>query len=139
MKVTDRRMFTADGELRTQYSHLGKAGPPAEADSEAPPAEALLPEEGTPAAAEGAAEPEEEGPSILDLMSLLAENASIHLQQAAAPGGGQAENLELAKLYVDLLAILKKKTAGNLTSNEEMVLDDVLYRLRLGFAERGGL
>ncbi len=143
MKVSDRRMFTAEGELRQEYRHLEEAaaaaavaGPPA-----AEPAAAEPVEEPPAASAPAEKEPAEaavDEPSILELVRLLAENASIHLQQAEMPGGRQKENLDLAKHYVDLLVVLKKKAEGNLTPREDTVLDDVLYQLRLGHAERRG-
>ena len=33
--------------------------------------------------------------------------------QAAVPDGDQRQHLELAKLHIDLLGVLKDKTAGN--------------------------
>jgi len=141
MKVTDRRMFTPEGELRQEYRHLEDAAPPAVSGSPAaePPASGRVEEPEKPAPSrEESAEPAAEEPSILELVRLLAENASIHLQQAEMPGGRSSENLDLAKLYIDLLSVLKKKTDGNLTAREDSVLEDVLYQLRLGYAERRG-
>jgi hypothetical protein len=140
MKVTDRRMFTPEGELRQEYRHLEDAAPPAVAGSpaaEPPAAERAEEAEQPPPPQEDPAAPADE-PSILELVRLLAENASIHLQQAEMPDGRQSENLDLAKLYIDLLSVLKKKTDGNLTAREDTVLGDVLYQLRLGYAERRG-
>lgn len=134
MKVTDRRMFTPEGELRQEYRHLEDAAPAAEPPA-AEPAEPPSKEE---PAASASGEPAADEPSLLELVRLLAENASIHLQQAEVPGGRVRENLDLAKLYIDLLSVLKKKTEGNLTAREDTVLEDVLYQLRLGYAERRG-
>lgn len=135
MKVTDRRMFTPEGELRQEYRHLedveATAEPPAAAQAEEPAPSREEPEP-------PAGEPSADEPSILELVRLLAENASIHLQRAEMPNGQVSENLDVAKLYIDLLAVLKKKTDGNLTMREDTVLEDVLYQLRLGYAERRG-
>lgn len=139
MKVTDRRMFTPEGELRQEYRHLEDAAAPAAAEPEpARPAEEPEPPPREKPSEEKPSEEKADEPSILELVRLLVENASIHLQQSDVPGGGRTENLDLAKLYIDLLGVLKKKTDGNLTAREDRVLEDVLYQLRLGYAERRG-
>lgn len=140
MKVTDRRMFTPDGQLREEYRHIEEsdAGAPAATSSPAaqpppPRPERQPPEQPRPP------EPEPDQPGLLDLVSLLAENASIYLRQASIPGVDEPlQHLELAKLHIDLLGVLKDKTAGNLSSQEQAVLDDVLYRLRLAYSGQRG-
>ncbi len=72
---------------------------------------------------------------MFELVALLAEPASIYLQQAQIPDGQAAQHLELARLHIDLLALLKIKTAGNLTPEEQAVLDDALYQLRFHYVE----
>ena len=42
-------------------------------------------------------------------------------------------NLPQAKEIIDLLSMLQEKTRGNLTSNEQGVLEDMLYALRMKF------
>lgn len=42
-------------------------------------------------------------------------------------------NLPQAKEIIDLLSILEEKTKGNLTSEEQTVLRDMLYALRLKY------
>lgn len=126
-------MFGADGELRDEFRHLESAPVPEPAAAEPEPvepepAEAEVPEE----------EETESGARFQDLVQLLAENASIHLSQADAPGPDQRQNVELSKLYIDLLTILKTKTAGNLKPGEGDLLDNALYQLRLAFAQRRG-
>lgn len=135
MKVTDRRMFTPEGELRQEYRHLEAAAAAAAAE---PVPEPRVEEPAPPAKEEPSEAEAAEEPSLLELVRLLAENASIHIQQAEMPGGRVSENLDMAKLYIDLLGVLKKKTDGNLTAREDTVLEDVLYQLRLGYAERRG-
>ena len=39
--------------------------------------------------------------------------------------------LDYAKHHVDTLAVLQEKTKGNLTSEEEQMLEDVLHQLRM--------
>lgn len=133
MKVTDRRMFTPEGELRDEFRHVGEGVPAASAPSAAP---APLPTPEEPPAPE---EPEEQGPEqpgFYDLVSLLAEHASVYLRQASMPGGDPDQTQELCKLHIDLLAVLKSKTTGNLDAREQAMLDDVLYRLRSAFTSQ---
>lgn len=64
----------------------------------------------------------------------LASTALIHLGEAPNPETGKAEpNLLLARESVDLLSLLQEKTRGNLTAEEQRVLDDVLADVRLRF------
>jgi hypothetical protein len=42
-------------------------------------------------------------------------------------------NLPQAKEIIDLLSMLEEKTRGNLTSDEQGVLEDMLYALRMKF------
>lgn len=134
MKVTDRRMFTPDGELREEYRHLEEVGPPAD---DAPAVrEPQAPPEAEPEAPPP--EPDPDRPGFYDLVTLLAENASVYLRHAGAPGGEGLQNRELAQVHIDLLDVLKQKTSGNLDAEEEAMLDDILYRLRLAFASQRG-
>jgi Domain of unknown function (DUF1844) len=45
--------------------------------------------------------------------------------------GEKIKNLPLAKQTIDLLAMLEEKTRGNLTSDEENILKNILYELRM--------
>ena len=68
------------------------------------------------------------------LVLSLRTSAMMHL------GKGQDEqgqappiDLALARQSIDLLAMLEKKTAGNLTGDEERLLSQVLFDLRMEF------
>ena len=66
----------------------------------------------------------------------LSHSALVHLGDAPDPGGHVLPpNLELARQTVDLLALLEEKTRGNLTGQEEHVLSQALYDLRLRYVE----
>jgi hypothetical protein len=139
IKVTDKRMFTADGRLREEYQSIED-----EAPAQAPPAE---PEPATPAEPAESRTPRLEipdlgpglaPPSFLDLVAMLAEPVSIYLGDLPLPDGQSAENLEMARLHIDLLALLRQKTAGNLTAQELGFLEDLLYRLRLRYVQKRG-
>ena len=49
-----------------------------------------------------------------------------------------AENLEMARLHIDLLEVLRQKTAGNLTAQEAAILEDLIYRLRMRYVQKRG-
>lgn len=50
----------------------------------------------------------------------------------------KAKNIELAKQTIDILGMLKEKTKGNLTSDEENMLKSVLYDLRMLYVKETG-
>jgi hypothetical protein len=59
-------------------------------------------------------------------------SALVQLGLIEDPGSGQeTKNLPLAKQTIDLLAMLEEKTRGNLTSDEENILKNILYELRM--------
>ena len=61
----------------------------------------------------------------------------MHLGDAPLPDGQEPEEkiLLLARQTIDLLGILQEKTRNNLTGEEERLLDQALYDLRLRFVE----
>ncbi|MCX7927556.1 MAG: DUF1844 domain-containing protein [Candidatus Omnitrophica bacterium] len=64
-------------------------------------------------------------------ISTLALQASIAMGVIDNPVTQQKEeNLNQAKLIIDTLGILKEKTKGNLTAEEESLLENILYQLR---------
>jgi hypothetical protein len=66
----------------------------------------------------------------------LSHSALVHLGDAPLPDGqGGEKNLLLARQTIDLLGILQEKTRNNLTGEEERLLDQALYDLRLRFVE----
>lgn len=75
----------------------------------------------------------------IDFMTLvvsLSQTALVHLGEMVDPEMKSPEqNLPLARQTIDLLGILQEKTKGNLTGDEERLLDQVLYDLRLRFVE----
>ncbi len=66
----------------------------------------------------------------------LSHSALVHMGDAPTLEGQAAErNLPLARQTIDLLGILQEKTRNNLTGEEERLLDQALYDLRLRFVE----
>ncbi len=70
------------------------------------------------------------------LILSLSQTALVHLGEAPSPDGETpAANLPLARQTIDLLAVLQEKTKGNLDGEEERLLDQMLYDLRMRFVE----
>ncbi len=66
----------------------------------------------------------------------LSHSTLVHLGDAPDPGGASQEpDLPMARQTIDLLALLQEKTKNNLSGDEERVLEQALYDLRLRFVE----
>lgn len=66
----------------------------------------------------------------------MSHSVLFHLGDAPDPATGQREkNLPLARQTIDFLAVLQDKTRGNLTGDEERVLSQAIYDLRMRFVE----
>ena len=66
-------------------------------------------------------------------------SALVQLGMIEDPASGQkSKNLPLAKQTIDLLAMLEEKTKGNLTSDEENILKNILYELRMLYVKEKG-
>jgi hypothetical protein len=65
----------------------------------------------------------------------LAATAQVSLGAAPDPTTGKPEqqNLPAAKQMIDILGIVKDKTTGNLSTEEQGLLDNILYSLRLQY------
>jgi hypothetical protein len=154
IKVTDKRMFTPDGELREEYRFLAEkstAAPGVEAAPEAPESEPApaSPLPATPVIPEVASqsvpgfEPDfdmdsemAEGPQFYDLVSMLAEPIPLYLGDMDLPNGQTVENLDMARVHIYLLDVLRQKTTGNLTAQEAAFLEDLLYRARVRYVQK---
>ncbi len=74
--------------------------------------------------------------SFVELINVLAMQAAISLGGYQGPGGERIPpNPIAAKHHIDLLEVLEKKTAGNLTEEEKRLMDGVLYELRLQYVQ----
>lgn len=72
--------------------------------------------------------------NFVELVNLMAMQAAIGLGGYQGPGGERIPpNPIMAKHHIDLLEVLEKKTAGNLTEDEKRILDGVLYELRMQY------
>ena len=63
----------------------------------------------------------------------LVTSAMVHLGEAPHPDGQTRRDLQLAKQTIDILAMLRDKTQGNLTPQESQLVEEVLYDLRLRY------
>ena len=107
LKVTDRRHFTADGELK------------ADAPS--------VPEDG--GAAEFAASGKAEDAPPVSFSSFIISLAT----QAADFIGGERKDLAAARQMISALEMLKDKSEGRRTEDETRIIQAVLFDLRLAF------
>lgn len=105
--------------------------------SDAPPVSAPETKLTPPPPAQQAA-PSQEAPTLpvtfasfvisLGSSSLMLMGEQLDPRQEAMP-----VNLPQAKEIIDLLSVLEEKTKGNLTSEEQTVLRDMLYALRMKY------
>jgi hypothetical protein len=66
----------------------------------------------------------------------LSHSALMHLGEAPHPETGEIEkNLPLARQTIDLIAMLEDKTKGNLSGDEERLVAQILYDLRMRYVE----
>ena len=73
---------------------------------------------------------------FIEFVMMQAQNAALFLGQIPNPQTGEGEvNLELARMFIDQLAMIQEKTRGNLTNEESMVLRNTLTNLQMAFVE----
>ena len=73
---------------------------------------------------------------FVEFVMMHAQNAALFLGQIPNPQTGKGEvNLELAKMFIDQLAMIQEKTRGNLTNEETTVLRNALSNLQMAFVE----
>lgn len=157
--VTDRRLFTTDGEVRSEVDRepetVANTGPAAQtAPAPAAPPENEFPP--TPSADEQKAQAdayqkssssldaavEQSGHSARDLemtferfMASLYMTAMLQLGLMHEKGGQPHVDLIGARQTIDTLSLLADKTKGNLTNAEENFLRNCLYELRMAYVE----
>ena len=132
IKVTDKRMFTANGELREEYRQAKEDQEPEPQPQPTPPPESTS---GFEPAESSTGQGE---PTFFDLVSVIAEPISLYLGDSTLTDGREMENLEIARLYIDLLEVLRQKSVGNLDPEEQNFLDELLYRTRMRYVQKSG-
>ena len=77
--------------------------------------------------------------TFANLLFSLSTSALIQLGEIQDPVSKQSEkNLPLAKQTIDLIGMLREKTKGNLTSDEEKFMDNILYDLKIRYVKAIG-
>lgn len=137
IRVVDRRMFTAEGELRpgfqaeeaveapqaTQASPLPEPEPSPRAEPTGPAGPAAGPERATSQA-------------FITLVSFLATNVYHALGIDPMTGKTLARrDTAAAQQMIEWLAVLEQKARGNLNFEETDLLSRALYELRLAYVE----
>ena len=66
----------------------------------------------------------------------LSSSALLHFGEIPEPSSGtKKKNLPMAKHTIDILGMLEEKTKGNLTPDEEQLLKNILYDLRMRYVK----
>jgi len=127
--VTDRRAFDPSGETKSDRPVPQAVSQPVASDQPVvtPPTEPP---------------PEKEAPRALPpadfatLVLSLGSSAVMYLGHEDGPDGKKTQrNLPMAKHAIDLLTVLEEKTKGNLSSEEDQILESLLFDLRLRYVE----
>jgi hypothetical protein len=150
-KVVDRRLFTAEGELRKDIAeqqdreHNGATSPSAATAAPKSPVAG-----GAPAAPSSTATPTPRGaeppeqspatpkrsPAFENLIRSLGQNAAMLLGGYADPRTGQpVVDLEGAREMIDMLDALREKASGSMAPEEESLMFDILGNLKLAYME----
>jgi len=160
--VTDRRLFTPEGEARTEVTQEEvpssiphpAAAPQAQHASPPPAPSADMPPAPTAAEQQQQADAYRKSAKDLDtrvelsghsakelemtferFMASLYMNAMLQLGLMHEQGGQPRIDLIGARQTIDTLSLLTEKTKGNLSSAEEAFLQNCLYELRMAYVE----
>ncbi len=129
-KVTDRRKFTMEGELRPEAAAEQAAAAAAPKKGSPPPKPAAPPSPPIEKEETGMETPFER------LVVSFASTAMMQLGLVAAdPSQPMEPDLAGARDTIDMLAVLEEKTRGNLTSRESRLMQQTLAELRMAFVE----
>ena len=86
-------------------------------------------------------EPEIHLPEINFATFIISLNASalVHLGVIDEPATGKKiKNLAMGKQTIDILSMMEEKTRGNLSKEEESMLKNILYDLRIIYVKEKG-
>lgn len=66
----------------------------------------------------------------------LSSSVLLHLGEIADPiSGEKRKNMDLAKQSIDIISMLQDKTKGNISQDEEKLIEQMLFDLRMRFFE----
>jgi len=130
-RVIDRRPFTAEGELRQEVVEREErqAAVPPPAPQAAEPNQAV-------AARPAPVDAPKRSPAFENLVRMLGSNAAMVLGAYADPRTGQPMiDPDAARELIDMLDALREKTQGNLATEEDNLLLDLLGKLKMTYLE----
>ena len=131
--IKDKRMFAeGDPEKQDQEEKEETAKPSKEEVKASESEEAVAPEED---------KTDFQLPKINFATFIFSLNSSVLLQLGLIDDpatGKKTKNLPLAKQTIDILSMLEEKTQGNLTKDEETMLKNILFDLRMLYVKEKG-
>jgi hypothetical protein len=132
--VTDRRLFTSDGDRREspEPETRERAVPAPEPQADRPRAPAVPPPGPAGSVLAGSA-PAGAAPEFAEFLLSLAAQASMLLGRE-----GQPADLAGAREMIGILEMLRDKTEGRRSAEEDEVLESILYQLRLAYLHKAG-
>jgi hypothetical protein len=128
--IKDKRRFTPDGEVKAGEEEPESSGQETESKPEADAAEGR---------SEAVSEDTKEHIPLPEVnfstfVFSLSTSALMNLGELPDPQTRQvSKNLPLAKQTIDILGMLQEKTKGNLDGEEENLLNNLLYELRMKY------
>jgi len=136
VKVKDRRLFNEKGELRKDISEEGVGKEPKAESKKAD--QSTSPEEEIPEK-----ETRQRTPlppvNFTSFVLSLSTNALMHMGEIPNPLNDKEEkDIEAARHTIDIIAMLQKKTTGNLHKEEKLFVEEILYNLRMKFVALAG-
>lgn len=127
--IKDRRQFTTEGTAREQEEE--------KAEKSAPEAEQAKPQPQARQAEKETKRPPLPEVTLSTFIFSLVSSALVNLGEAPDPSTGTtSSDLVLAKHTIDMIAMIKNKTQGNLTDDEQAMIDNVLYDLRMRYVAK---
>jgi hypothetical protein len=134
--VKDKRRFSED-EQESAAGDPDRTTDEAQTEPEAPPStsESADGKDEAPPSAEGESAPLPEIDFSTFILSLCS-NALLHLGQMENPLTKKVErSLPMAKQTIDIVSMLKDKAKGNMTNEEENLIENLLTDLRLKYVQ----
>jgi len=121
-KIKDRRLFDKDGKIREEIKK----------DSESKVEKEEIKKEFQKETKRIPLPPV----TFSSLIMSLTSSVLMHFGDIPDPTTGEKKvDLELAKQGIDTIAMLKEKTKGNLTDEEQQMIDNILTELRLRYVK----
>lgn len=148
IKVTDKRIFTADGDIREEFRKEIKPAEPIAKPAEAPPARPQEAKPQPPKQTESHPGNQERrktlgdkatnpGTPFTNFLEQLIAQGYMSLGMLPNPYQAQARvDVAAARQMIDILSLLHEKTANNLTPDEEDFLTTHLGELKLAYVKR---